>query len=126
MGTGCRSLEKGFQRQPFLRYYNRPGKRRRALLGSNPPRNNRLETHRNDERPERPTRRFGPPHRIDRFPHASENPYRTLPGSRRSVNAKPASYSTGGKYPSAECNRRRLYISSRKCPIEARAWAKSP
>ena len=51
---------------------NQLAKRRRALLESNPPRDSQPETHPNDEAGEgvQPSPGF---HRMDRFPHASEN-----------------------------------------------------
>src|SRR5256885_13603735 len=55
-------------------------KRRRALLESNPPRNSQPETHRDGETGEGPP---GPSsnsflQRLDRFPHASKNSFRSL------------------------------------------------
>ncbi|PYV05592.1 MAG: hypothetical protein DMG26_05005 [Acidobacteria bacterium] len=65
----------------FLQDERRLVKRRRAMLESNPPRNSQLETHRDDEagavvkcsEAAAPAKTALPSHRIDRFPHASEN-----------------------------------------------------
>src|SRR5258708_1580628 len=53
--------------------------RRRALLRSIAPRNNQPETHPDDERGRWP--QGWRLHRMERFPNASENSYRKLPGS---------------------------------------------
>ena len=49
------------------------------MLESNPPRNNQLETHPDDERGRWP--QGWRLHRMERFPYAWENSYRKLPRS---------------------------------------------
>src|SRR5215469_5574746 len=59
------------QRGRCLARWRPAGKRRRAMLESNPLRNSRQETHPFDEGGRGLV--GSPPHRMDRFPHASEN-----------------------------------------------------
>ena len=69
----CRSLDFATQITSSCSHYPRLAKQRRALVETNPPRNNQPETHRDDE----PGRRFRPSpcfrkslHRIERSPYA--------------------------------------------------------
>ena len=68
MGTGYVWLLSSLQQQDVARSLLRPAKRTRALLESNPRRNNRLKTHRNDGRRGKPNSLFGflLVHRTDR------------------------------------------------------------
>jgi hypothetical protein len=74
-GTDFVSLLSSVQQQDCARSLLRPAKRTRALLESNPRRNNRLKTHRNDGRRAKPNSLFGfaPVHRTDRSSYALEN-----------------------------------------------------
>ena len=58
---------------PLSQNAPRPVTRRRALLASNPLRNSRLETHRDDEGATPRSHLLPLRHHHDRFPHASEN-----------------------------------------------------
>ena len=58
-GTDFVSLLSSVQQQDCARSLLWPAKRTRALLESNPRRNNRRKTHRNDGRPGRPNSLFG-------------------------------------------------------------------
>ena len=76
-GTGCCSLRKACLCERIVARWQEPGKRKRALLESNPPRNTRLRTHRNDERGVRPPCRIPSsptPDRIDRSAPAWKTP----------------------------------------------------
>ena len=76
-GTGCCSLRKACLCERIVARWQQPGKRRRALLESTPPRNTRLRTHRNDERGVRPQCRIPSsptPDRIDRSAPAWKTP----------------------------------------------------
>jgi len=74
-GTDFVSLLSSVQQQDCARSLLRPAKRTRALLESNPRRNNWLKTHRNDGRPGKPNSLFGflLVHRTDRSSYALEN-----------------------------------------------------
>src|SRR5205823_545165 len=63
----CRSMIFTIQMAPFFGQSPQLVKRRRALLESNPPRNNQPETHQGYESG---SSRGAAPHSIDRFPHA--------------------------------------------------------
>src|SRR5437764_14071680 len=58
------------QMAPFVGQSPRLVKHKRALLESNPPRNNQLETHRSNESGSGLT---AAPHCLERFPHAQKN-----------------------------------------------------
>jgi hypothetical protein len=75
-GTGCRSPEQPGRTKMIVAKCGWLVKRRRALLESNPPRNSRPETHPDDERGLGLQRLS--PHRMDRFPHASENSFHAI------------------------------------------------
>jgi hypothetical protein len=62
------------------------------MLESNPPRNSQPETHPDDERGRWP--QGWRLHRMERFPHASENSYRKLPRSGFLLNA----FELGGRH----------------------------
>jgi hypothetical protein len=75
LGTGCVSLLCSLQQQDCARSWCWPAKQTWALLESNPRRNSRLKTHRNDGRREGPDTLSGSSlvHRTDSSSYASKN-----------------------------------------------------
>ena len=79
--SACRALAPQFGWARMLtitiakaQHSSQPPKRRRALLASNPLRNRRLETQRNDEGAAGTSPLFHAQPRCDRFPHTSKTP----------------------------------------------------